>query len=318
LILPYAVIIVMIWWLKSAQQWGSAQGQRAGLFAVFYPDYWQKNGEAILRYLKDENFTSVFALLALSGILLAFLSRRKGRLQRYLMGWGLAVVPYCMVYADQIYQNNYVQMPFLAPVCIGTAYALWSFCLAMKRFARNGLVWAFLLVFLGSCSPFVYRAIARMYGTVFVGVDVAGESLKALTRPEDRIFLLTHAQGYGIARYARRYMGWPADLQDFKDKESRFKIKYLCAYPVELIFALEQNHPDIFNYILKNYHFKEAGLTDDPRRLYYVILEKGKGSASKDFLRDLSGSIQLRTIYRMFGKYLFFYSLRGDSIKMPQ
>ena len=90
---------------------------------------------------------------------------------------------------------------------------------------------------IGVNTPFIYQAVKGMHWTVFLGLDVAGESLKEFTKPQDRIFLHGHAQGNGITGYAQRYMGWPENLEDFKKKEEKFNVKIrlflsdrVCAY----------------------------------------------------------------------------------------
>ena len=42
----------------------------------------------------------------------------------------------------------------------------------------------------------------------------------------------------------------------------------------------------------------------------YVILERGEGSDPADFLKSFVGPRQLRTIYKLFGRYIFFYTIR--------
>jgi hypothetical protein len=54
------------------------------------------------------------------------------------------------------------------------------------------------------------------------------------------------------------------------------------------------------------------GYQEEPNRLVYFILEKGKGQDLNGFLQSFSGKKQLKTIYRLFGKYIFFYVLRPN------
>jgi hypothetical protein len=149
-----------------------------------------------------------------------------------------------------------------------------------------------------------------MHATVFLGEDVAGETLKELTLPGERVFLFTHAQGYAIARYAQRYVGWPSNFKDFKEKENKFKIRYICVYPLQYLAALESGSPEFFSYIQSNYHLKELGMLEEPNRLIYAILEKGKGQNLRDALQNVSGQIRPRAIYKLFGRYIFFYAVR--------
>ena len=155
-----------------------------------------------------------------------------------------------------------------------------------------------------------------MHSTVFIGEDVAGESLKELTKPDERVFLFTHPQGYGIARYAQRYMGWVESLNDFKDKETRFNIRYVCLYPAENLMIIKERLPRLYEYLEKEYRVAEIGLIEEPTHVFYVILEKGKGAIIEDFLKDAKGTIRLRTIYKVAGKLVFFYSLKPAQDKV--
>lgn len=312
--LPYLVIIAVIIWLANIGQWKFEAAQtlnRIKLWVIFTHGYWEKSGRIIWWYTKGENYTYVYTVLALMGIIAAFF-RRKLLLNRYIIGWAAACIPYSMVFSDFINQHNYYQMPFLGLICISSTYAI--VCIAetvtIKGVAQNIFLSLLMIITIAGSSPLVYHSIARMYGTVFWGLDVAGESLGGFTKPGERVFLLTHAQGYGLSRYARRYVGWEPDVQAFKEKERKFNVRYVCFYPAEFARSLKESNAPLFEYIQNNYHVKEVGITDEPANIFYLILEKGEGSDPKTFLQSFNGTRQLRTIYKPMGKYIFFYSLR--------
>lgn len=316
----FAVALGIIWfkhpalWLEELSSW---EGNR--ILEMFTYDYWSKNAREIWWYVQGENFTLPYALLAIFGIMLAFF-KRGGMLERYIAGWTIALVLYGAAFSDYFTQHNYSQFPFLAMICICVAYGIWriidltNFKKVLKEYA-----FIFLAIIITAASlPFVYNSISRMRGTVFLGLDVAGASLREFTKQDERIFLLAHPQGQGIARYARRYTGWTEDLDDFKDKEKRFQIRYICFYPAEFGPALKTKNPPLFEYIQDHYHVKEVGLTEDPSQLYYLILEKGDGSDPKTFLQSFSGARQLRAIYKVFGRYIFLYALRPSETEQVQ
>jgi hypothetical protein len=307
LVLPYALIIIAIAYLKQTGQ-GSALGYKLN-FEIFSPSYWQQHGQIISWYIKGENYTPVFAILTLLGLILA-LSCGSGLLNRYIIGWFLTAVIYAVIFSAQLYQQNFAQMPFVGMVSICSVYTISYLSEALRRlFKRDPLVY-----FLSACliisAFFVYKSIYRMHAMVFLGEDVAGESLKEFTKPEDRIFLFTYAQGYGISRYAQRYVGWAEDIDDFQKKEKEFNINYICFYPIEFLRALKDDKPKLFNYIQDHYHVKEVGFLDEPNRLFYIILERGRGSDPKTFLESFAGERRLRTIYKVSGSYIFFYTIR--------
>jgi 4-amino-4-deoxy-L-arabinose transferase-like glycosyltransferase len=310
LFFSFLIIPLTILWLKHIGQWEFQELNRVRLFEIFTLDYWIKNGRMIRWYLIDENFGLIFTLLAILGILFAFNKKQKSILEYYIIGWTATIILYSMVFSDYINQHNYYQMPFLGLVCIAVTYAIENISKIIRNLLKKDLFVYISCAILILASPFIYDSLKRMFGTVFIGQDVAGESLKEFTQPQERVFIYTHPQGYAIARYAQRYVGWIDDLEEFKKNEDKWNIRYICFYPAEFIHLLAQKNPILFEYIKDNYHFKEAGITQQPQQVYYLILEKGKISNSEDFLKNLSGKIQLRSIYKLFGRYIFFYSLR--------
>lgn len=314
--LPFLIIVLCIVWLKRTGLWlwDVQVLNRIQLAEIFTFDYWVKYGRMIWWYTYAENYTLIYVFLALLGIAVSFFKRR-GLLNRYCIGWTIAAIFYGMVFSDFINQHNYYQMPFLALVCISVVYAvsLISETVTIKNVSQKYFLLCLIVCVTGVSASSVYRATARMYGTVFLGLDAAGESLRELTKPKERIFLLTHSQGKGIARYARRFTGWEDTLEGFREKEDKFAIKYICFYPAEFALSLKANNQALFEYIQKSYHVKEVGLTEEPSQLYYVILEKGKGSDPETFLQSFSGARHLKSIYKIFGKPIFFYTLRPEA-----
>ncbi|MDD5194966.1 MAG: glycosyltransferase family 39 protein [Candidatus Omnitrophica bacterium] len=284
----------------------------AGNFFEFLtPAYWRDNGDMVIWYLKTENFTFIFSFLAACGVALAFF-KHKGLLNRYLIGWAISVLFYAILFAEELKQNNFSQMPFIALVCIASSYSvLFISQEARKFFERDITIFLMALILITSLSP-VSKALQRMYGTLFLGADVAGESLKEFTKPEERIFLFTHAQGNAIARYAQRYMGWPKNIEDFKQKEKQYGVRFVCIYPAQFLDNLRKSDPQLFEYIAGNYHMKELGVLEASNQVMYFILEKGKDETRNinNYLQSFSGAIRPRTIYKIRGKYVFFHTMR--------
>lgn len=313
LLSPFLVMACGIAVLKRSSPWpwwlGAPEGVR--IWEIFTYNYWSSYGKTILWYAAGENFTYVYLLLAALGIAVA-LFIKKSLLDRYIIGWSAAIVAYGAIFSDFITQHGYSQMPFLPLVCVSTAYAILyiSQKLVIKNISGGYLILLLSVAVVSLSTPFVSSAILRMYSTVYLGLDVAGESLREFTNKDERIFLSTHAQGESIARYAGRRMGWADSAEDFKDKEKKFNIRYVCFYPAEFALALKSNKPELFEHIQNNYHVKEVGLTEGQEQLYYIILEKGRSLHPESFLQSFSGPRQVRTVYKMFGKNRFFYSLR--------
>lgn len=281
---------------------------------VFTPSYWKAHGDMILWYTAGENFTFPLSLLASWGVLLA-LFRHKSLIDRYLIGWAGAALVYAMLFSSDLSQNNYAQMPFLAAVAFSCVYATSYLAGELGRWTKRDCLFLFMIGVVAMTSLPVYRSLSRMYTTVFLGQDVAGETLKEFSAPDERIFLFSHAQGYAIARYAHRYAGWPKTLEEFKEKEKEFGIRLVCIYPGEYTEYLKNAYPDIFEYIRDNYRIKEVGLQEVPSRLGYLILERGSlgGKKMGEALESVSGKLQPRSIYKILGKYIFYYAMRPAS-----
>jgi hypothetical protein len=304
---PYLVIAMAIFKLKQLNQWKFLTVDIPKLLEIFSPSYWLQHGNAIWWYTRGENFTYIFVTLAVLGIILAFL-KGSGLLNRYIIGWTLTAIIYVLTSPEQIHQQNYSQIPFLGVVCVSSVYAVSFFSETIKKFLKKDLGLYVMIVIIAISIPFIYTSLSRMYSTVFLGEDVAGATLRELTAPQERVFLLTHAQGYAIARYAQRYAGWSFNLKEFKEKEDKFKIRYICIYPAQYLEIIAKNSPELFDYIQGNYHIKEAGVMETPSQLVYLIFEKGSGQVLKD-QESISGPIQLKTIYKIFGRYSFFYAV---------
>jgi hypothetical protein len=74
--------------------------------------------------------------------------------------------------------------------------------------------------------------------------------------------------------------------------------------------VLKRDSPEMYSYIEKNYHFKELGMMEEPDRLAYFILEKGRGQELEGFLKSIKGERKTKNIYQLFGRYIFFYTLK--------
>ena len=310
--ISYLPIIIAIVWLRHVGQWefdARENLNRIRLFEVFSFSYWNRYGHAIWQYIYAENYTLLFSLLALTGIIIA-LRKRKGLLNRYIIGWAFTIIPYSMVFSDFINQHSYYQMPFLGLVCIASVYATIYIFEHIKRLSKNYVFFIILITLVS--IPSIFLSITRMYRCVFLGEDVAGESLREFTSSDEHIFILTHCQGYGVARYAQRYAGWPATLEEFKEKEERFKMRYICIYPAEYSEGLKVNRP-LYDYILNNYHLKEVGLIKNMSayNAVYTIYEKGKAGPDIDnLLHSYRDKIALRKVYTLLGRHFDFYTLR--------
>ncbi len=285
--------------------------QTKAIFSIFTFAFWNSFGQTLWWYFVGENFTVVFAALTIVGVGASML-KSFGLVSRFISGGLVSLVVYGMLFSVALREQNYAQMPFAPLVSIASTLGVLFLTEIFEKFKVRNLKAVVMVVVILLAAPFVRLSLQRMQVTIFPGEDVAGSTLRELTKQEERVFLFTNAQGNGIARYARRYMGWPANLKDFQEKEAKFGIRYLCVYPFAYVELLSQNDPELFKYIQDHYRIKEVGFLGTSDQLYYLILEKGKGGNLLEALKTFSGPLQTRAIYRVAGRHLFFYSVRAQ------
>ncbi len=308
-LLPFLLILGVLAFIRLSGM--SEFHYRFCSWEAFQPSYWREHKDTILWYVTGENFTSLLSVLATWGVFLAFF-RRKTLLDRYLMGWVLAAVVYAAAFSADLHQNNYAQMPFLAAVCLSCCATLLFIAEELKKSLKRDFL-ILLMIAASALSAFpVYRCLSRMHSTVFLGQDVAGETIEEFTQESERVFLFTHSQGYAIARYASRYAGWPVSLEEFKKDEQKYGIRFVCIYPGEYLANLRQSAPALYEYIQNTYRVREAGFLESSNRLGHLVLEKGnpENKTIETTLQALAGKIQPRSIYKILGKYIFYYAIR--------
>jgi 4-amino-4-deoxy-L-arabinose transferase-like glycosyltransferase len=308
--LPYLLILVYLGFFLGSRRWVLSLSFDfiKGLLGIFSPSYWGSSWLGIRSYLVD-NFTVFFTSFTALGLLLAFLGEDV-LLNRFLRGWAVTLLLYAMFFSQELRQQNFVQMPFLAMVCFASTSLVYFFAETVRRSLRLNILVVFMVGVLGLASPMVYGSLQRMYMSFFPGLEVAGVTLKELTAPNEHIFLLTHAQGYAIARYAQRYVDWPKDIKEFKDRQTRYNVRYICVSPLEYLLGIKRDQPEIFSYIQENFHIRELGFTEEGRQLAYIILEKGQGQDLIKSLENFSGPTQSRAVYNLYGRLIFFYSMQ--------
>lgn len=309
LILPYSLMAFAAIAIYRSVGFHVTDIDLSGSLGIFGRTFWKEYGKGIWLYMNKENFTPVFLFAAFAGTVVS-LFRRKSLVERFISGWAAAVLPYLFIMAPSIAQANYYQMPFALLVAVSGAYAIRALSGAVRKFLKKDPAVVVMVIVILVAIPFAGSAITRMRSTLFPGADIAGETIRDMTQAKDSFFLLTHSQGFGIARYARRRAVWTNDLPRFKALEKDLNIRYICSYPPEFLGNLEKIRPELFDYIKKNYHVFEAGMTEEPQHVYYLVLEKGPGADPDKLLDSVTGKMRLRTIYRVLKRYLFFYAVR--------
>ena len=287
---------------------------RVNLFSVFTQLYWQKNGMGIWDYMVKENFTSIYFILSITGMLWAWRGYRTDRslFALYLRSWSLVILPYCMVFNDFINQHNYYQMPFLGFVVLVSIYAIKELNSFVSDYLKTQAVsrcfaLVFVVIFLFSSSS-IRNAILEHYNVVFTGADVVGQFLKDNTNKEEKFFMYTFAQGYAPCVYAERKCGYPASLKEFKKVESDFSIRFIAFYPIVMLDSLPA---EMRNYITNTYHVRMLGFNSPISEMMprIMVLEKGGTVDIAVFMRQNQKNLRLSRVYQTINQELPFYTM---------
>ncbi len=313
--LPF-ILLVIFWHLTGQLQFPSVKG-RVDLFEFFSVDYWDQYGRIIWHYIVNENYGLPYFLVFLGGIIVSWLNFKKDKslLAIYLRTWSIALIIYCMVFSDFLNQHNYYQFPFLGFLCLSIVYFTREAAKRIDKVFRLNvslvsfcLVFVFLLVF--SFSQ-IKRAIMSHFNLVFTGTDEVGKFLNDITVEDDRFFIYTFAQGYAPCVYAERKCGWPGSLDEFKEHEARFRIKYVVIYPFQYLQSINQ---DIRNYLQAEYEVKLIGFEQKNKHILpnILMLEKGGEIDIGKFIKNNHANIELSREYRTVSKRYPFYIMKKD------
>jgi Dolichyl-phosphate-mannose-protein mannosyltransferase len=312
-ILP--ILSLLSYWFAANQLHFPSCSGRLNLLSAFTFSYWQKNASIIWHYAVAENYTFIYFLLFLTGLVALWFNFKKDNtvFARHLRAWSLVVLPYFMVFSDYINQHNYYQMPFLAFVCLVIVYCLREVSLYISQFLQTKYrtrVFGFLLV-LSLILSFdsVGAAINNSFNTMFPGGDVIGRKIKEITKPDERIFIKTHSQGYAACVYSERKCGWVSSLKEFKETEDKFNIRYVVVAPFAF---MGQMNSDIRSYIDKNYHYKMVGFLKK-REVFFpevMVLEKGGTLNLKRFIDEHKDETTIGSVYHTTNAVIPFYVMQ--------
>lgn len=308
-------ILLFLYWIRTKQISFSVHWEgRVDFLSVFSISYWEEYGGTIWHYIERENFTAIYFLLFLYGIILLWSNHNKnnGLFDRYLRAWSIAIIPYFMVFSDYLNQHNYYQMPFLGFACLTIVWfikEISSYVADIFRLTGKPLIFLFIFAAFTVISlPDIRRNITAHFRVISPGTDVIGKALMKMTEKDERFFIYTFSQGYAPCAYAERKCGWPKSLDDFKMNEQRFKIRYVVIYPCRFLENMDKNIKD---YLEDNYGAKIVGLTKTAKGVSarILLLEKGGKVNFKEVFKIKARNLKLETIYDTPDGPLPFYVL---------
>ncbi len=247
---------------------------RISPFRFLTPDYWSRYGPSLRAYVVD-NYTTLFALLAVAGLVCLFSRRTSREMRGFLWGSLGALVVYWMLFADFLNQHSYYQLPFLFLVALlvaaGLAGAAGWLAERTGRPALRVLAFVPVLANLGA----VDASLDRHFGTQVVGIDVAGRFIDERAAADERFMFMGAHQHVGVCTFARRFcVGVPRDPADLHAFEERFGSRFIyVAY--EYLPALQQKPS--WESIAARYAVRQVAVLQRQRgrRTVHYVLERG-------------------------------------------
>lgn len=323
LLISWPVLSLFVYWFITGQiSFSHSWKGRVDFFSIFSYAYWREYGNIIWRYTKNDNFTLVYFILFLWGVVSLWgnFYKEKSLFARYLRGFSLTIIPYFMLFSDYLNQHNYYQMPFLGFVCLTIVYGIRQISIWLSIFLKPGRetqVFSFILMIaLFFAIPALKVSIRAPFNWIYPGLDVVGEMVKGITAKDERIFIYTNSQGYAPCVYAQRKCGWPANLDDFRRYERKFNMRYVVIGPFSYFRSMKK---PLYDYVMGNYHVKIIGFIKDANKLIptVMVLERGGKTDIDGFVNSHMGDLQLSKVYRMIGQDLPFYII-ADGINKKQ
>ena len=281
--------------------------QRINIFEIFSPSYWKNNIQIISSYLSD-NYTFWYFALFLIGLILA-LSRPKEKLNRFILFFTAALIPYWMLLSDFMRQHSYYQMPFLPLIIISSAYGIYRLSdFFSKKTKLQKLIPVILIL---ASLPAVKSAVSRQYDTIFYGLDVAAEYLKSHLSEDQRFFILGGPQSVAVCTLSQRLCGFnhPQSLEEMRLGEDKRNMKWLFVYGDYGMYELRKDK-ELFQYARNNYSLAQIGLLRSQNNLtpIYYLFKKG-GRFNFDQLNNISEKPRLAKTYQTTPGKIEFYTL---------
>ena len=279
----------------------------ARLSNVFDLNYWNRIWPSLGSYIAD-NYTWWFFWFAILGLVFAVI-KYKSQLSKFLIGYVVAIPIYIGLLSSKIGGHSYYQMPFLPLICILGAFFLYNVGAILKQAIKIKYIeFASLLLILLTLGS-VQAANDRVWGTVFYGQDFLGEYLKTTLGPDERFAMYGHSQDQAVCTYARHRCGWVNSLDEFKEIEKTFSLRYI--YVGDVGFEKLASQDPLWVYIADNYHIDLVGLMNINNNLVprHFILKKG----GKFNLAEIQGKqAQLAKTYdSKHGDISYYYITNG-------
>ncbi|MFH1917267.1 MAG: glycosyltransferase family 39 protein [Nanoarchaeota archaeon] len=264
----------------------------ANLSAAFSADTWT----ALKIYALDNyggigNFQLGIVLATLGLIVFLLMLRKQGMKtsNKFLLGYILGLIPWFIVMAEKLAGHSYHQYPIAPLIIMLIAYLFVIISVNVESLiGKAHLRYIPLVIFALLLLPSSITAKDRVFDRQFIGLDVAGEYIKAHSQPTETIFHSSN-QNYGVLWNADR-KGYrpPATVEDLMWGEENRNVRWIFMYQWGI--SQYMSNSEVAGYISENYALRQVGLMQQGAQFtpIYLLLEKG-GTTN---FSDLNGYLQ--------------------------
>jgi hypothetical protein len=283
---------------------------------IFSPDFWN-----IIRSFVDDNFTLLgmgFAFLGLITTFVLLITHWKNLGYRFTAGYFIGFLAWFFVLSYKLSGHAYHQYP-IGPLVIILMTIFFVVAAANISSLAGSLIgggmkeymkYIIIIIFIAALFPPSLAARNRMFDTQFLGLNVAGEYIKANSQPWERI-VHSSQQSYGVL--------WDADRSGFKPPATLEDLKKLESYNATWLFIYSWSmpnyvqKPDLWTYVQQNYALKQIGFLpigqNQIHPLYRYFLFKKGGTYNDSLLPEMLKTAKEGTYtYEMTsGKVVFHY-----------
>jgi len=271
--------------------------------ALFSSKFW----DVIMPFIAD-NYSIIGAAFSALGLVLLILMFKRSKGLFFAGAYSAGAFFWLIVMASKLSGHSYHQYPLAPLMILLAAFAFVTIASTADRIVKYSK-WPILFgLFLLLIYPPILNTITypgggkadiggifdakdRQFDQQFIGLDAAGDYLRAHSAPEERVFFSGH-QSYGFLWHADR-MGTAGHYNESMTRlgEEEYDFRWVLLYQWGLQTISD---PEKWDYLSKNYALKNAAFQKSPDGKFspvYFLLEKG-GSFNISDLNTLLQSKQ--------------------------
>jgi len=291
--LSIAIIAILSasWAIYASKVSKNIQGQllQFNLTDFFSGSFWKT-----MYYYAADNYTILGVVLAFLGIV-SFLILSKGKTLegfKYIKYYLYSSVVWFIIFAGKLKGHNYHQYPIIPIVVFFIAYFFVVVSVNISRLFKLKhlrLVLPLILIII-LWIPSV-NSKNRMFDTYFIGLDIAGEYIKANSKPGERLLHSAH-QSFGINWHADMKGERITNLTELKYAEKNLNVSWLFVYQWGIPKYMQDQ--ELWDYIKQAYSLKQFAFVQSGNELQPVYFLFNKGGSFNE--SELNEYLQTKTI----------------------